>query len=29
MNPIKFWWADIKRQLRKLAIDSGPELLCC
>lgn len=27
MNPIEFWWADIKRQLRKLAIDSEPELL--
>lgn len=27
MNPIEFWWADIKRQLRKPAIDSEPELL--
>lgn len=27
MNPIEFWWADIKRQLRKLAIDTEPELL--
>lgn len=27
MNPIEFWWADIKRQLRKLAIDSEPDLL--
>lgn len=27
MNPIEFWWAEIKRQLRKLAIDSEPELL--
>lgn len=27
MNPIEFWWADIKRQLRRLAIDSEPELL--
>jgi transposase len=27
MNPIEFWWADIKRQLRKLAIDSEPELM--
>lgn len=27
MNPIEFWWADIKRQLRKLALDSEPELL--
>lgn len=27
MNPIEFWWADIKRQLRKLAIDTDPDLL--
>jgi transposase len=27
MNPIEFWWADIKRQLRKLALDTEPELL--
>ncbi len=27
MNPIEFWWADIKRQLRKLAIDTEPELV--
>jgi len=27
MNPIEFWWADIKRQLRKLAIDTEPQLL--
>lgn len=27
MNPIEFWWADIKRQLRKFAIDTEPELL--
>lgn len=27
MNPIEYWWADIKRQLRKLAIDSEADLL--
>ena len=27
LNPIEFWWADIKRQLRKLGIDSEPDLL--
>ena len=27
MNPIEFWWADIKRQLRKFAIDTEPELI--
>lgn len=27
MNPIEFWWADIKRQLRKLAIDTETELV--
>lgn len=27
MNPIEFWWADIKRQLRRLAIDTEPELV--
>lgn len=27
LNPIEFWWADIKRQLRKLGIDSEPELI--
>ena len=27
MNPIEFWWADIKRQLRQFAIDTEPELI--
>jgi transposase len=27
LNPIEFWWADIKRQLRKLGIDSESDLL--
>lgn len=26
-NPVEFWWADVKRQLRKLGIDSEPDLL--
>jgi len=26
LNPIELWWADVKRQLRKLAIDSEAEL---
>ena len=27
MNPIEYWWADIKRQLRKLAIDTELDLI--
>lgn len=26
LNPIEMWWADMKRVLRKLAINSEPEL---
>ncbi len=26
LNPIELWWADVKRQLRKLAIDTEAEL---
>lgn len=26
LNPIELWWGDLKRHLRKLAIDSQPEL---
>ena len=26
LNPIELWWADMKRALRKLAINSEPEL---
>lgn len=26
LNPIELWWADLKRQLRKLALDSEAEL---
>jgi transposase len=26
LNPIELWWADMKRALRKLAINDEPEL---
>ena len=26
LNPIELWWADLKRHLRKLGADAGPEL---
>ena len=26
LNPIELWWADLKRQLRRLAIDSEEQL---
>jgi transposase len=27
LNPIELWWADLKRELRRLAIDSQVELV--